>query len=154
MRSNVTRLTIQFGAALLFAMPGWIHADEAAANKELDKLQGTWRSVRVEQSGQDRSSQHNADLFIFEGTEVIAKTGDKETYRADISLEHGNPGKVTIKIKSGVNKGKVWVGIYEIDGDSFKWCGCWNFLIDTLPEAFRTESGNQYLLREMEKQKN
>ena len=99
------------------------------------------------------SGEDKADLHLIKDNQVTARKGDKEISTAEISVEPGKPfGKVTIQMKSGDNKGKTWVGVYEVDGDSLKWCGCWNGEND-LPAAFGTKKGDKYFLREMKRQK-
>jgi uncharacterized protein (TIGR03067 family) len=152
MWSAVTRLTVLLGAALLLAMPVGGSADDAAAKKEMDKLQGTWYSLSTQEDGNVTSGEDKADLHLIKGNRVTARKGYKEISTAEISVEPGKPGKVTIQMTSGANKDKTWVGIYEVDGDSLKWCGCWKGE-NALPAAFGTKKGDNYFLREMKRQK-
>jgi uncharacterized protein (TIGR03067 family) len=153
MRSVVTRLAVLLGVALLLAMPAGSSADDAAAKKELDKLQGTWYSVSTQEGGKETSGENKADLHIIKGNEVTARKGDEEISTAEISVVPGEKfGKVTIKMTSGANKGKTWVGIYKVDGDILTWCGCWKGENDVLPASFKTKEGDKYFLRKMKKQ--
>jgi uncharacterized protein (TIGR03067 family) len=81
---------------------------DAKADKE--KLQGTWKLPEVE------------------GQMVIE--GDKYTFKAGGSEEQGTmkldpsktPKTIDIQITEGNDKGKTQLGVYEVDGDTFKLC--------------------------------
>jgi uncharacterized protein (TIGR03067 family) len=133
-------------------MPGVSRADDTPAQKELARLQGTWYSLSTEEDGKPTSGVDKTDLHIIKGNQVTARKGDKEISTAEITLEPGaKPGKVTIQMKTGANKGKTWVGIYELDGDRLRWCGCWKD-DNRPPAAFETRKGDQYFLRVMKRQ--
>jgi uncharacterized protein (TIGR03067 family) len=153
MRTAATSLAVLLGAALLLAMPAGSSADDAAAKKELDKLQGKWYSLSTVEGGKETSGEDKADLHLIKDNLVIAKKDGKEISQAEITVKPGKPfGKVTIKMTKGDNKGKTWVGIYQVDGDSLKWCGCWEGEND-LPTSFETKKGDKYFLREMKRLK-
>jgi len=152
MRSAVTSLTVLLGAALLLAMPAGSSADDDAAKKELDKLQGKWYSLSTQEDGVT-SGEDKEDLHLIEGKKVTATKNGKEISQAEIKIEPGKPfGKVTIRMTGGGNKGKTWVGIYKVDGDILTWCGCWEGENDQ-PTEFKTKKGDKYFLRKMKKLK-
>jgi uncharacterized protein (TIGR03067 family) len=153
MRTAVTGLAVLLGTALLLAMPAGSRADDALAKKELDQLQGTWYSLSTEEDGKASSGEDKADLHFIKGNQVIAQKGGKEISTAEIHVEPRKPfGKVTIQMKTGDNKGKTWVGIYQVGGDSLKWCGCWKGENDP-PTVLGTRKGDKYFLRAMKRQK-
>jgi uncharacterized protein (TIGR03067 family) len=151
MWTTATSLGVLLGSALLLATPGASSAEDA--KQELDKLQGTWYSLSTEMDGANTAAEDKTDLHVIKGNQVIAKKDGKEISQAEIVVEPGKPfRKVTIQMKTGDNKDKTWVGIYQVDGDSLKWCGCWKGEND-LPTSFGTKKGDKYFLRAMKRQK-
>jgi len=101
--------------------------DDAAAKEELAKFQGTWRVVEVEENGERASADK-----LREWDATVEIKGDKHTLKArGVSL-----GAVTIKIDpttapkrydmfvlpAARDKDKDTQGIYELDGDTWKFC--------------------------------
>jgi uncharacterized protein (TIGR03067 family) len=95
----------------------------ADAKEELARFQGTWVRVAAEVDGKKQSAD---DLK----NQTLAIKGDEYTVTID-----GKPRKGTIKVdpakspkqldiipSEGPNKGKTLPGIYELDGDTLRYC--------------------------------
>src|SRR5262245_57159820 len=93
------------------------------AKKDLDKIQGTWHVVSVENDGAKRPDEVAKDM------KMVIK-GDKYTFTAGDMTESGTikldpskkPATIDISITEGDDKGKTQLGIYQIEGDTFKIC--------------------------------
>ena len=89
------------------------------AKKDLDKLQGTWLQLRPgTQSDEAKEAPH------------MTIKGNEYTYAGEMGQEKGtmtldpskDPKAIDIKITEGEDKDKTQLGIYEIDGDTFRLC--------------------------------
>ena len=137
------------GTTLLW-LPVGADAQESAATEAQEKLQGAWYNVSAESDGKQQTGEDKSNLHIITGNRVITEI-DGSIYQESIfTLEPGEKfGEITFHMKSGPDKGKTWVGIYELDGDVLKWCGSWEGENDKLPSDFPTNEGDHYFLRVM-----
>jgi uncharacterized protein (TIGR03067 family) len=98
--------------------------DKAALEKETKKFQGTWTLESSVTGGQEiPRDQLKGFLVIYEGDKHTLKFGDKVfqvgTQKIDPSK---SPKTIDVTMTEGPDKGKVMLGIYEIDGDTLKAC--------------------------------
>lgn len=135
---------------LLFCSP--LRADgpdrKDAVRAELKKLQGVWEGYAVEGKGEhpDRGPVHLR--LMIAGTKITAVDlgkGQRDMGRGTLRIDPSRPLKeidATGIILPGRRK-RTYPGIYEVDGDTFKWC------VDnrrtSRPTEFRT-AGGKYLL--------
>lgn len=90
----------------------------------LDKLQGTWTGVSMESEGvaADEAQAHGMKLVI-KGNKYTFTTGggqeEEGTLKVDASKK---PKTMDVHITAGAEKGQTQLGIYEIDGDTFRLC--------------------------------
>src|SRR5262249_34011226 len=97
---------------------------EEAVKKELKKLDGTWKVTGGKENG--KALQED---FV-KALELIIKDGTYSFRANDVELEQGKlkpdlskkPKQLDIEITAGNDKDKTQVGIYELDGDTFKLC--------------------------------
>jgi uncharacterized protein (TIGR03067 family) len=128
--------------------------NEPAVKAELKKLEGTWEGYAVEGKGEkpDRGPVHIR----------ITIAGDKIS-AVDLGNKEKDMGSGTFKIDptkqlkeidaTGIvlpgKREKTYQGIYELDGDTLKWC------VDNRqkerPTEFRTVSGNFLLILKRKK---
>jgi len=60
---------------------------------------------------------------VFKGDELTVTMGDQVFLKAKIIIDPSNkPKTMTYDMTDGVTKGKKQLGIYELDGDTFKSC--------------------------------
>jgi uncharacterized protein (TIGR03067 family) len=95
---------------------------ESLQNKE-DNLQGTWKSVEAEMSGGKlpEAAFSSWRLELTKGKYVLrgAESPDAGTVVADSSKK---PKTMDITGTDGPNKGKTYLAIYELEGDSLRIC--------------------------------
>jgi uncharacterized protein (TIGR03067 family) len=95
-----------------------------AAKKDLVKLQGEWSMISGEKDGQA------APKDVIQGAKRVCKddeltvTVDDRVYmKAKIALDPSKkPKAIDYVVTEGDHKGKKLLGIYEMDGDTVKFC--------------------------------
>jgi len=121
--------------------------------KDLKKIQGTWRFVSQEWQGQARPAQDVAKL-------TITFTGDKWEVRDDGKLVQGGtnkldptkkPAQVDAAVTEGEGKGTTMLGIYEVNGDTMK--VCFDPQGKERPTNFASKEGQFSAVTKREKQK-
>jgi RNA polymerase sigma factor (sigma-70 family) len=125
----------------------------AAARKELDRLQGTWRVVGAEEAGKQI---HEEDLKAAKETFVIK--GGKMTYCRDgkveitmkITLDPAQtPKEIDLAFLDGKEKGYGNHAIYQLDQDTLKLRMNDRFggnSVDERPTEFSTANGKEAVL--------
>jgi uncharacterized protein (TIGR03067 family) len=103
-----------------------VGADDAeeAVKKDLKKLQGDWSMVSATQDGE------TAPKDLVKGSKRVCKddeltvTIDERLYmKAKIVIDPAKkPRAIDYTVTEGFNKGKKLLGIYELDGDTVKFC--------------------------------
>jgi len=111
---------------MLAVLVGLLFAAERleAADKEQDKLQGTWSFVSHETDGNASAA---ADLenqtITFAGDKFTAKRGDEVIQEGTQKLDATKtPHTVDATPTEGDGKGTTMLGIYELAGDTMKFC--------------------------------
>ncbi|HTY25951.1 MAG TPA: TIGR03067 domain-containing protein [Desulfomonilaceae bacterium] len=94
----------------------------ADAQKELQKLQGTWIMVSGELGGKKAADEHvSRSKIIYEGNkgQVIVPNQTEEPIIFEIVKIDAtkNPKEMHLVRKNGPNAGKTLIGIYEFEGD-------------------------------------
>lgn len=114
------RIVVAFAVCVLIA------ADKPsdAAKKDLDTMQGEWSMVSGMRDGQDIPEDFvKTGKRVCKGDETTVSFNDQVFMKAKITLDPGKkPKTADYKILEGNNKDKVVPGIYEIDGDTIKFC--------------------------------
>jgi uncharacterized protein (TIGR03067 family) len=90
-------------------------AREAAALKDREQLQGTWKSV----------SGIRAAQMLFAGEHFAVKFTNGDIYVGTFTLDATTrPRMMDMTISEGPEKhrGKTSLAIYELDGDRLTWC--------------------------------
>lgn len=118
----------------------------AAVEKELKKLQGTWTFESVEAGGKKSPGDAFKGMtVVFEADKYSVKMGDKVVEAATMTLDPSkSPKTLDSKVTDGPNKGKVYLGIYEISGDALK--VCFDPEGKKRPTEFNGDSGAQTLV--------
>jgi uncharacterized protein (TIGR03067 family) len=98
--------------------------DKADVEKELKKFQGTWTFESSETGGKELPTGELKELTLtFEGDKHTVKKGDEVIQVGIQKLDPSkSPKTIDVTMAEGLNKGKVMLGIYEIDGDTLKVC--------------------------------
>jgi uncharacterized protein (TIGR03067 family) len=148
MKSSHTRLaSVLFLACGSLVAAGSAHvADDAPADAQ-KKLQGTWLAVEAERDGKAAEDVVGHRLF-FKGQrfEIASKTG-KLLYHGTVTL-HPDRKLPAIDFKHDGQelKGKIWKGIYALDGNTLKICDNGPDPAKNRPTAFTAKAGSGHIV--------
>jgi uncharacterized protein (TIGR03067 family) len=120
--------------------------DKAEVEKELKKFQGAWTFESVEAGGKKLpADQFKGMTVVFEGGKYSVKSGDQVVEAATLKLDPSKtPKTFDSTVTAGPNKGKVYLAIYEISGDTLK--VCYDEEGKKRPTEFKGETGAQTLV--------
>ena len=139
------RFSLLVALSIAFIAP--VHADEsAAAKKDLATLQGEWRMTAGTADGMDIPDGMRANSRrICKGDELTAIVGGQLVMKAKITLAaEKKPKAIDYDVTDGPNKGRKLLGIYELDGDTFK--ACYAAPGRERPKDFTSQSGEKVSL--------
>lgn len=126
-------------SALTFAQDPKAKADDATL------MQGSWTIVEAELGGTPFPAESTKDMTLVnaKGSYVLKSKGpeDKGTTAIDATK---TPKQLDIKGTDGPNKGKTFLCIYEIDGDTLK--VCYDLSGKARPTEFKTTAGTMLFL--------
>ena len=104
-------------------------ADDASAKDDLAKLRGTWLTVSLVNDGKTLVDEKTppkegpATKLVYDGKTWMVKVGDKTVATGKFKIDDAkSPKDIDILDESGVKNEKTKLGIYEIDGDTYKFC--------------------------------
>ena len=94
------------------------------AKKDLAKFQGEWVMTSGDRDGQAIPAEYlRQGKLVFKDGEVTMTLGDMLLMKARGTLDPGKtPRTIGYDVTDGFFKGKRQLGIYEIDGDTVKFC--------------------------------
>src|SRR5437588_8738547 len=113
---------LTLGLVFVLMVPGSRAADP---NEDKDKLKGAWTLVGVEEGGERVQIKENTDRsmkLLFAGNKFTAERKDKRnelTYKLNGASK---PKTIDLTPVTGFDKGKTYLGIYELEGDELKLC--------------------------------
>ena len=99
-------------------------APSDAAKKELAKLDGEWSMVSATRDGQalPEDMVKTAKRVAKDG-EITVTFGEMVYMKAKVTIDPSKkPKTIDYAVTEGGNKGKTVLGIYELDGDTVKFC--------------------------------
>jgi uncharacterized protein (TIGR03067 family) len=101
----------------------WAEENEAV-KKDLAQLQGEWSMVSGSADGQPMPEELLKQMKrICKGDETTTTMAGQLYFKAKISIDPSKkPKTIDYQMIDGFTKGKKQLGIYEVDGDSFKAC--------------------------------
>jgi len=128
-------------ATILFATAAW--SQDAADERKL--LQGTWLPTAAElnEKAFDEATLKTMKLVV-EGdkyTVTVGKSIDKGTTKIDPAAK---PKTMDILGADGPNKGKTFLAIYELKGDTLRFC--YYLTGKVRPTEFKTKKGEKLFL--------
>src|SRR5262245_6617567 len=99
-------------------------ADKDDAKNDLDKFQGTWAFTSHEADGNAAPDDVVKSLTItFAGDKFTVKQGDRVDQAGTNKLDGSKkPKQVDATVTEGEHKGSTMLGIYELSGDTMKFC--------------------------------
>jgi uncharacterized protein (TIGR03067 family) len=107
---------------VLLALAGASLAQEA--KKEMAQLEGEWTMVSGERDGQPVPDEmrKTAKRVVKDG-ETTVEIGGQVFMKAKFTIDPAKkPKAIDYTISGGANDGKKVLGIYELDGDTVKFC--------------------------------
>ena len=131
-------LIISTGLVLACALP---------AKAAETTLQGTWIATKAEQDGKAADDLVGHRLSFMGNRFEIRSKDDKSLYAGTVQINPSTkPATIDFQQKKGALNGKVWKGIYAVDGDTLTTCDNAPNLKKGRPAAFEAKSGSGYVL--------
>jgi uncharacterized protein (TIGR03067 family) len=117
-------------------------ADEASK-----KLEGTWTTTKAERDGKAAEDLIGHRLSLTGDRFEIRSKDDKLLYAGTFRLDpSAKPATFDFEHTGGSLKGKMWKGIYALDGDTLTTCDNGPDPDKGRPTAFEAGSGSGYVL--------
>ena len=131
-----------FTLALVLSVMQTANGDDP---NDCDAVQGTWLASAAELGGKPfpEEVRKSIKLTLKDGkyTVTVGKNPDQGTVKLDSSAK---PKALDISGTEGPNKGKTFLAIYELDGDTLKIC--YDLSGKARPTEFKTAEGTQQFL--------
>jgi len=146
----VARVAIR--CAMLFMAFAVIAADDpkvAAIKKDLDALQGSWKTVSIIRDGEVLTEEKAKAIGVTITGNVITINDGKREDKAKIELDPTQK-PATIKFVEDGMDGAAG-GIYLLEGDALKLC--WSFNGNEPPKEFVSKNGTQTALFVLQREK-
>jgi uncharacterized protein (TIGR03067 family) len=120
--------------------------------KELAKFEGTWKLISLE-TEQNKIGEDALKEFrlVIEGDKFTAKEQSGEVHGTFKVNPTKKPKTIDITMKEGPMKDKTMLGIYELDGDTYKLCG--DMQGKSRPTEFVVKPGSGYVLEVLKREK-
>ncbi len=122
--------------------------------KDKEKLQGAWKAVTAEADGKLQDDAEERRL-TFSGDEFSLKKGEETMGKGKFKIDSSKKPKEIdlefVESKRDALRGKTVLGIYELDGDTLKWC--WNKPGGKRPKEFSSQAADVHLLVTLNREK-
>jgi uncharacterized protein (TIGR03067 family) len=115
-------------AALALGLLAAGAADDKATQNELAKLRGTWLTVSLVNDGKtlvdDKTKPTEpATTLVYDGDKWMVQVGDKTVARGTFKVDVAKmPKEIDVFDESGLTNDTTKRGIYEISGDTYRFC--------------------------------
>jgi len=111
------------GLAAAAISPAWAEENEAV-KKDMTRLQGEWLMVSGSADGQPMSDPMLKQMKrVCKGDETTTTMAGQLFFKATITIDPTKkPKTIDYQMTDGFTKGKKQLGIYEVDGATFKSC--------------------------------
>ena len=98
--------------------------DSEATKKDMAQLQGEWSMLSGSADGQPMPADMLKQMKrVCKGDEATTMMGTQVFLKAKITIDPSKkPKTIDYQMTDGFTKGKTQLGIYEVDGDTFKAC--------------------------------
>ena len=134
------RQTCGVVALLTLALVG-CNATADDAKDDLKALEGTWDLIYFERDGKEVKLQKDTRA-INTGAKFVVKRGDEVIAAGTMKVDPSKKPKASeTTYTEGPDKGKTFKGIYQIDGDTVKFCRAGS-PDDDWPTEFKTKPGS------------
>jgi uncharacterized protein (TIGR03067 family) len=109
---------------IVVVLTGSVAAQDDTKKKEMAKLEGEWSMVSGNASGQSLPEEavKSGKRVCNDGETTITISG-KVFFKAKVTIDPTKkPKAIDYEMTEGPTKGKTHLGIYELDGDTVKFC--------------------------------
>ena len=131
---------------LASAVTGFVLACAQPVMAYQTELQGTWTATRAERDGKGDEVVGNR-LFLADDRFRIQSKDGKLLHAGTVGVDpRATPAAIDFAHKEGVVNGKVWKGIYVLDGNTLTICDNALNLEKGRPTTFEARSGSGYVL--------
>jgi uncharacterized protein (TIGR03067 family) len=146
------RNALLIGLVSCVASQAWAEIPEAT-KKEMAQLQGEWSMVSGSANGQPLPDEMRKQMKrVCKGDEATTTMGAMVYLKARITIDPSKtPKSIDYLMTEGVTRGKTQLGIYELDGDTFR--SCFSAPGDQRPTDFTTKPGDQRTLTVWKREK-
>ena len=136
---SIKRLILLTVASLIVSLARG--ADDEAVKKDLAQLQGEWTMVSGSANGESMPEEMRKGMKrLCKGDEITVMMGENVFLKAKLTLDPSKkPKTIDYEMTEGYTKGKKQLGIYEINGDTFK--ACFNSPGAERPTEFKSGDG-------------
>ena len=136
---------------------GGVAADEpkGGGRAAVEQLRGAWRPESVTEGGRKLTG---ADLEVYRGMTLTIQ-GGKSTLKAadgtvlsacELEVDAGrDPKTFDAKEVEGLGVGRIYKGVWEIEGDTLKWC----FSTKDRPKGFESKEEADFFMLVLKRQK-
>jgi uncharacterized protein (TIGR03067 family) len=104
-------------------------AQDDASKADLNKLKGTWLTVYLANNGKTLVDEKTppkkgpASKLVYDGDTWMIRVGDKTVASGKFRIDATKaPKEIDIMDESGTKNDKTKLGIYQIEGDTYKFC--------------------------------
>jgi uncharacterized protein (TIGR03067 family) len=117
------RFAFLIGLAAVTISSVWAEENEAV-KKDMAQLQGEWSMVSGSADGQPMPAQMLKQMKrICKGDETTTTMAGQLFFKAKITIDPSkNLKTIDYQMTDGLTKGKKQLGIYEVEGDTFRSC--------------------------------
>lgn len=117
--------------------------NDAAIKKDMDQLQGEWSMVSGIADGQPMPDPMRRQMKrVCKRDEITVTSAGQIFLKAKVSIDPSKkPKPIDYEMTDGFTKGKRQLGIYELDGDTFK--SCFGAPGAERPSDFTSKPGDQ-----------
>ena len=137
------RMMFLIALAALASATMTLAAEKSSITNDLAQLQGTWTMVSGSADGQAMPDEMLKQMKrVCKGDETTTTTGGQVFMKAKITIDPSKrPKTIDYEMIEGFTKGKKQLGIYEVDGDTFK--SCFGAAGADRPKDFTSRPGDQ-----------
>jgi uncharacterized protein (TIGR03067 family) len=117
------RITL-LAALATVAIPSAWAADDQTTKADMEQLQGEWSMVSGYADGQPMPEQMLKQMKrVCKGDQTTTTMGGQTFMKAKITIDPSKkPRTIDYEMTDGFSKGEKQLGIYEVEGDTFKSC--------------------------------
>jgi uncharacterized protein (TIGR03067 family) len=117
------KIAFLIGLAATTISSAWAEENDAV-RKDMAQLQGEWSMVSGSADGQPMPDEMRKQMKrVCKGDETTTTMAGQLYFKAKVTLDPSKkPKTIDYQMTDGFTKGKTQLGIYEVDGDTFKSC--------------------------------